>query len=113
MEFKRLIKTTLAPYFCTVNVRLTTPLETIEDSGAFGFLVGYYRNIGVRAAGISELKTVLNKFVRDGAIMWDDSVVHDFESVDENIVEQFNERGTNVVWYVSGRIFYPGSVDVN
>ena len=100
----------VAPFLCTINVRLTKPLEVTKEPGApVGFVVGYYRNIGVRAAGISQLKALLSGFVHDGEIVWDDTVVHDFDGVDQNIAERFIDRDTSPIWYASGRIFYPGA----
>ena len=102
------------PFLCTINVRLTKPLEATKELGArVSFLVGYYRNVGVRAAGMSQLKALLSGFVHDGEIIWDDTVVHDFDGVEQNVAERFNERDTNPIWYSSGRIFYPGADRTN
>jgi hypothetical protein len=103
-----------APFLCTINVRLTKPLEATKEPGArVDFLVGYYRNIGVRAAGIPQLKTLLTGYVHDGEIVWDDTVVHDFDGVEQNIAERFIDRDTSPIWYASGRIFYPGGDRTN
>ena len=104
----------VAPFLCTINVRLTKPLEaTKAPGGRVDFLVGYYRNIGVRATGISQLKALLSGFVHDGEIIWDDTVVHDFDGVDQKISERFIDRDTSPIWYASGRVFYPGANGTN
>ena len=97
----------MAPYFCTIKVLLTKPLKATEESGVhYSFIGGYYRNIGLGADGIFNLKRLLLNFVDDGEIVWDEVLIHDLEKVEPCILEKLGQSTDNI-WYVSGRIFYP------
>jgi hypothetical protein len=97
-----------------VKVELKKPIRArLESSEDYGFLVGYYRNIGVRAETVAEAMEILGNFIRDGKIVWDDAVVHDFDKVDKDISSKFDKGGEQAIWYEAGRIFYPAATERN
>ena len=96
------------PYFCTVKVRLNEPIKTrIESGESHETVIGYYRNVGVRAETVIQVMEILSRLVPDGTIDWDATVVHDFNKVDPTITQKFFQNQEEVIWYRSGRIFFP------
>jgi hypothetical protein len=104
----------MRPYFCTIKVLLKKPIKATEETGDnHGFLVGYYRNIGVRAENVSEVLTLLKTIADDGTISVDQTLVYDFEKVEKEIADKYYENVGETVWYTSGRIYFPPNAEAN
>lgn len=96
------------PFFCMFMVNLKTARPVWDEAGKFdGFIVGYYRNIGVRAEDVKEVKRLIELRVDDGTIDWDEFEVFDFDHVDEEIRRKYRANRTDKIWFLSGRIFFP------
>jgi hypothetical protein len=94
----------MKPYFFSVKVLLRKPLKaTVESGGHYGFLTGYYRNAEDLAQALELLETIAD----DGEIDREATVVHDFNRLEQKICSKFVEDGSEVIWYASGRIFFP------
>jgi hypothetical protein len=104
----------MAPSLYTIKVLLKRPIKASVESGEhYGFLIGYYRNIGICAPDQTEAQSILTAFVDDGTIVWEDSCIHGFEKIDKSIADKFLKHPRQKVWYASGRTFFPESGQKN
>jgi hypothetical protein len=104
----------MKPYFFSVKVVLRKPLKaTVEAGGHYGFLTGYYRNVGIRAEDLAQALKLLQTIAEDGEIDRKATVVHDFNRLEQKISSTFVEGASEVIWYVFGRIFFPPTVELS
>lgn len=98
-------------YWASVKVRLHTPIP-LEDEEDPRSVVGYFRNFGLRIRP-DELMPVLEEAIGDGKILWDASEWYpiDPDSLDRVVRRRIVAVSPGGIWYVSGRVLYPGNAD--
>jgi hypothetical protein len=93
-------------FWLVVSVRFLYPVKDVESDCT---APGYYITFGVTASSEAAARTLVERAVTDGEILWDDSAVSKLEDIelDPQILGKANTLQGDGVWYASGRILYP------
>jgi len=94
----------MKPYTVILCVRLNETF-TVDDET----VVGYYLNLGVAADTTVEAATLAELIISDGIVDWASSEVYEAvqEITAQNILDKYHPDEGKVVWYKSGRVFFP------